>query len=176
MMALVMARAEAQSPLRVLGQSGRATRGLRSPWVRWERFPSPTAAKFKRRRCQALFPGAWLDVGRQFEQRRGRNRWGAQAGALTIDPNAFFGGVGTFTGNIVDNGFVGATDGGGFQGNGALTINGSVSGSGQLSIGAQETLALNGSVNLSGSNASVYFYGGYGTLAIGNAAGFSSAY
>jgi fibronectin-binding autotransporter adhesin len=48
---------------------------------------------------------------------------GAKAGALTIDPNAFFGGVGTFTGNIIDNGFLGATDGGGFEGNGPLTIN-----------------------------------------------------
>ena len=68
---------------------------------------------------------------------------------------------------------IGATDGRAFNGNGTLTINGSVTGSGDLSVDAQETLALNGSVSLTG-NGSVNFYGWYGTLAIGDAAGFSS--
>ena len=62
---------------------------------------------------------------------------------------------------------------GAFQGNGTLTVNGSVTGTGSVTVGAQETLALNGSVSLTG-NGSVSFYGWYGTLAIGNAAGFSS--
>jgi T5SS/PEP-CTERM-associated repeat protein len=99
---------------------------------------------------------------------------GARTGFLTVDPNNFFGGIGTFTGNVVDNGSIRATDGGGFQGNGRLTINGSVTGAGYLSVGGQETLALNGSVSLTGQG-SVSFYGWYGTLAIGNAAGFSSS-
>ena len=98
---------------------------------------------------------------------------GAQKGFLTIDPNNFFGGVGTFTGNIVDNGDISVTDGGAFAGNGALTINGSVTGTGGLTVGAQETLVLNGSLGLTG-NGSVNFFGWYGTLAIGDAAGFSS--
>ena len=99
---------------------------------------------------------------------------GAQAGYLTIDPNSWSGGVGTFNANIIDNGYIGATDGSGFQGNGTLTINGSVKGTGSLTVNTQETLALNGSVNLTGNNASVNFFGWYGTLAIGDAAGFSS--
>ncbi len=99
---------------------------------------------------------------------------GAQAGFLTIDPNSWSGGVGTFTANIVDNGDISATDGAGFQGNGTLRITGSVTGTGYLGVGAQETLALNGSVSLTG-NGSVNFNGWYGTLAIGNAAGFSSS-
>ena len=49
----------------------------------------------------------------------------------------------------------------------------SVTGSGDLGIDAQETLALNGSVSLTGDG-SVNFNGWYGTLAIGDAAGFSS--
>src|ERR1700722_9381445 len=99
---------------------------------------------------------------------------GAQAGFLTIDPNNFFGGVGTFTGNIIDSGFIGATDGAGFQGNGALTINGSITGAGSVTVGAQGTLALNGSVSMTG-NGSVNFFGWYGTLEIDDAAGFSSS-
>ena len=99
---------------------------------------------------------------------------GAQAGFLTIDPNNFFGGVGTFTGNIIDNGFIGATDGGAFRGNGTLTINGSVTGTGNLTVGAQETLALNGPISLTGQG-SVNFFGWYGTLAIDDTAGFPSS-
>jgi hypothetical protein len=49
----------------------------------------------------------------------------------------------------------------------------SVTGTGILTVGAQETLAINGSVGLTGQG-SINFYGWYGTLAIGNAAGFSS--
>ena len=98
---------------------------------------------------------------------------GAQVGYLTIDPNCWSGGVGTFNANIVDNGDLAASDAGGFQGNGTLTINGSVTGTGSLTVGAQETLALNGSVSMTG-NGSVDFYGWYGTLAIDDAAGFSS--
>ena len=98
---------------------------------------------------------------------------GAQAGFLTIDPDGWSGGIGTYTANIIDNGDLAASDAGGFQGNGTLTINGSVTGTGYLTVGAQETLALNGSVSLTG-NGSMNFNGWYGTLAIGNAAGFSS--
>ena len=98
---------------------------------------------------------------------------GAQTGFLTVDSNGYATGIGTFAGNVIDNGNINAADGGAFKGNGALTINGSVTGTGYLTVGAQETLALNGSVNLTG-NGSVSFYGWYGTLAIGNAAGFSS--
>ncbi len=98
---------------------------------------------------------------------------GAQAGYLTIDPNNFFGGIGTFNGNIINNGSINALDGGAFDGNGALTINGSVAGAGSLTVGAQETLALNGAVTLTGTG-SVNFYGWYGTIAIGDAPGFQS--
>ena len=100
---------------------------------------------------------------------------GAQIGFLTIDPNNFLGGRGTFTGNIIDNGYVSATNSSAFTGNGALTINGSVTGTGYLGVGAQETLALNGSVSLTGDNGSVSFNGWYGTLQIDDAAGFSSS-
>jgi T5SS/PEP-CTERM-associated repeat protein len=98
---------------------------------------------------------------------------GAQTGFLTIDPNGYATGVGTFTGNIIDNGDIDSADGGGFQGNGTLKINGSVTGTGYLQVGAQETLALNGSVSLTGAG-SVNFSGWYGKLEIDNAAGFSS--
>ena len=43
---------------------------------------------------------------------------GAQAGFLTIDPNGWSGGIGTFTANVIDNGFIGATDGGSFKATG----------------------------------------------------------
>jgi T5SS/PEP-CTERM-associated repeat protein len=99
---------------------------------------------------------------------------GAETGYLTIDPNNFFGGVGTFTGNIIDNGYLQATDAAGFSGNGTLTINGSITGTGTLTVGAQETLALNGPVSLTGGG-SVSFYGWYGTLAIDDASGFPSS-
>ena len=99
---------------------------------------------------------------------------GAQIGFLTIDPNNFLGGRGTFTGNIIDNGYIGATDAQGFQGNGTLTIDGAITGDGTVSIGAQGTVALNGSVSLTGQGA-VDFYGWYGTLAIDDTAGFSSS-
>ena len=98
---------------------------------------------------------------------------GAQAGYFTIDPNGWSGGIGTINANIVDNGDLAANDAAGFQGNGTLTINGSVTGTGSLTVGAQETLALNGPISLTG-NGSVSFYGWYGTLAIDDAPGFSS--
>ena len=59
---------------------------------------------------------------------------GAQAGFLTIDPNGWSGGIGTFNANIIDNGYIAATDAGGFKGNGTLTINGSVTGTGGLRL------------------------------------------
>ena len=96
---------------------------------------------------------------------------GAQTGFLTIDPNRCSGGIGTFNGNIVDNGNVDAKDGGGFEGNGTLKVNGFVTGTGFLTVGAQETLALNGAVNLT-DNGSVDFFGWYGTLAIDKARRF----
>ena len=96
---------------------------------------------------------------------------GAEAGYLTIDPNNFFGGVGTITGSIIDNGSVSATDGSSATVNGALTVTGSVSGSGGLGVGAQDTLALEGAVTATGG---VSFNGWYGTLAIGDASGFQS--
>ena len=65
---------------------------------------------------------------------------GAQAGFLTIDPDGWSGGIGTYTANIIDNGNLAASDAAGFQGNGTLTINGSVTGTGYLTVGAQETL------------------------------------
>ena len=99
---------------------------------------------------------------------------GAQAGFLTVDPNNFFGGAGTFTGNIIDNGYIQAGDAAGFQGNGTLTINGSITGDGNVSVGAQGTLAINGPVSMTGLGA-VNFYGWYGTLAIDDAAGFASS-
>ena len=40
---------------------------------------------------------------------------GAQAGYLTIDPNCWSGGVGTFTANIIDNGDISASDAAGFK-------------------------------------------------------------
>jgi T5SS/PEP-CTERM-associated repeat protein len=98
---------------------------------------------------------------------------GAKAGFLTIDANGWSGGIGTYTANIIDNGNLAASDAGGFQGNGTLTINGAITGTGYLTVGAQETLALNGPVSLTG-NGSVDFYGWYGTLAIDDAPGFSS--
>ena len=98
---------------------------------------------------------------------------GAKAGFLTIDTNGWSGGIGTYDANIIDNGDLAATDAAGFQGNGTLTIDGSITGTGNLTVEAQETLALNGSVNLTG-NGSVDFYGWYGTLAIDDAPGFSS--
>jgi len=98
---------------------------------------------------------------------------GAKAGYLTIDPNSWSGGIGTYSANIIDNGELAATDAGGFQGNGTLTVDGSITGTGALTVEAQETLALNGAVNLTG-NGSVDFYGWYGTLAIDDAPGFSS--
>ena len=98
---------------------------------------------------------------------------GAQAGYLTIDTNSWSGGIGTYNANIIDNGDLAATDAAGFNGNGTLTIDGSVTGTGSLTVGAQETLALNGPVSLTGQGA-VSFYGWYGTLAIDDAPGFSS--
>ena len=50
-----------------------------------------------------------------------------------------------------------------------------MTGTGYLGVGAQETLALNGSVSLTGDNGSVSFNGWYGTLQIDDAAGFSSS-
>jgi T5SS/PEP-CTERM-associated repeat protein len=99
---------------------------------------------------------------------------GAQTGFLTLDPNNFLGGRGTFTGNIIDNGDIGAGDAAGFAGNGTLTINGSITGDGYIIVGAQGAVALNGSVSLTG-NGSVNFDGWYGTLGIDDAAGFSSS-
>ncbi len=102
------------------------------------------------------------------------NLGGARAGFLTIDPNSWSGGVGTYAANIIDQGELEATDAAGFQGNGTLTVNGSVTGTGNLTVGAQATLALNGSVSLTG-NGAVDFFGWYGTLEIDDAAGFSSS-
>ena len=99
---------------------------------------------------------------------------GAQTGFFTIDANAWSGGIGTINASVIDNGDLAATDAQGFQGNGTLTITGSVKGTGSLTVGAQETLALNGPVSMTG-NGSVNFFGWYGTLAIDDAPGFSSS-
>ena len=160
-------------PLPARGQNGRATRGVRSPWVRTGTLSVTNGGEVQQTQAfRRLFPGAWLDSVDGSSIAEAGSVGGAQTGFLTVDPNNFFGGIGTFTGNVIDNGTSGPRRRG-FQGNGALTINGSVTGTGYLNVGAQETLALNGSVSLTG-NGSVNFYGWYGTLAIGNAAGFSS--
>jgi T5SS/PEP-CTERM-associated repeat protein len=96
---------------------------------------------------------------------------GAEAGYLTVDPNNYAGGIGTITGSVIDNGFVSAVDDTSGTVNGALTIIGSVSGSGSLGVGAQDTLALEGAVTATGG---VSFNGWYGTLAIGDPAGFQT--
>jgi T5SS/PEP-CTERM-associated repeat protein len=96
---------------------------------------------------------------------------GAEAGYLTVDPNNYAGGIGTITGSVIDNGFVSAVDDTSGTVNGALTITGSVSGSGSLGVGAQDTLALEGAVTATGG---VSFNGWYGTLAIGDPAGFQT--
>ena len=41
------------------GQNGRATPGIRSPWVHRGRFPSPTAARFNRHKPQATAASSW---------------------------------------------------------------------------------------------------------------------
>ena len=98
----------------------------------------------------------------------------AQVGYLTIDPNGWSGGIGTFNANIVDNGDLAATDAGGFQAqwraddqrlrHGHRQPHGRRAGD----IGAQRLRQPDG------QRVRYDFYGWYGTLAIDDAAGFSS--
>jgi T5SS/PEP-CTERM-associated repeat protein len=91
---------------------------------------------------------------------------GAKAGYLTLDPNS--GGLwgdGTVDANVIDNAFIGTTDGG------PMTINGNITGSGGIGIGDQVDLVLNGSVATSGGAS---FNGWYGTLSLGAPGQFST--
>ena len=101
-------------------------------------------------RQRRLLPGRRLDSVDASSIAEAGTLGGAQAGYFTIDPNGWSGGIGTINANIVDNGDLAANDAAGFQGNGTLTINGSVTGTGSLTVGAQETLALNGPISLTG--------------------------
>ena len=76
-------------------------------WARRERFRSPLAARFSRRKRPGGFflGGGSMSVDSSSTAEAG-TVGGAQIGFLTIDPNNFLGGRGTFTGNIIDNGYV----------------------------------------------------------------------
>ncbi len=90
---------------------------------------------------------------------------GAKAGYLTLDANG--GGLygdGAVDANIIDNNFIGTTDGG------PMTINGNITGSGGIGIGDQVDLVLNGSVAV--GNAS--FNGWYGTLSLADPGQFNT--
>ena len=145
---------------------------------RWEfgrRRPFRDAQRQQRRRGSGarLLLREWLDVSRRLERYGSRDRGRRPNGLFDNRPQWLYDWHWNVYRNVIDNGNIDAADGGAFKRNGALTINGSVAGTGYLTVGAQETLALNGSVNLTG-NGSVSFYGWYGTLAIDDAPGFSS--
>jgi T5SS/PEP-CTERM-associated repeat protein len=91
---------------------------------------------------------------------------GAKAGYLTLDANSNgLYGDGTVDANVIDNSFIGTTDGG------PMTINGNITGSGGIGIGDQVDLVLNGSVATTGGAS---FNGWYGTLSLGDPGQFST--
>jgi T5SS/PEP-CTERM-associated repeat protein len=106
---------------------------------------------------------------------------GAALGYITVDVGSILGGeglagVGTIDGDVVDNGRICAQAGDIWVGSTlprsyTLTINGDVTGTGVLGIEEDSTLVLNGSVS---STVEVQFAGWFSTLAIGDAADFSS--
>jgi len=85
----------------------------------------------------------------------------AAAGTITVDAGSTASMAGAFTlyGDVVDNGVLSETGG-------TLTVNGNLSGSGQLQIGQGATLALNGTV---AATDVIAFIGSGATLSVGNA-------
>ena len=55
----IIFRAPGRSLLPAPGQNGRATPGIRSPWIRGGPFPSPTAARFNRHKRQTTAASSW---------------------------------------------------------------------------------------------------------------------
>ena len=157
------------------GQNGRAIHRIRSPSVLPGTLSITDGGEVQQ--TQATGNGGFFLGGRLVSVdassiAEAGTLGGAQAGYFTIDPNGWSGGIGTINANIVDNGDLAANDAAGFQGNGTLTINGSVTGTGQPhswragDVGAQWPHQPDGQRVVS-------FYGWYGTLAIDDAPGFS---
>ena len=126
-----------------------------------------------------LGPGGTLSVDAASELQSGTG--GSNTlGAITVDPNSpSAGGLGVINANVIDNGWMGAQTGGSEIGirepaQQKLVVNGDVTGTGSLGIGEGDTLELNGSVQLSGSNSGIGFNGWYGVLEIDDAADFKS--
>ena len=94
----------------------------------------------------------------------------AQTGHLTVGPDAqgtaSLAGDGTVDANVIADGSI-------FAGEGTLAIDGSISGTANLWIGAEATLALNGGTVSNAGGA--WFLGWDGNLAIGDASGFGDA-